>query len=122
MEMKDVARSGRVSADAPWECSALQRSAVQKVPPRLDPRAPIGIDRVSVSQNSRPMSSPLSIDPALFDPATIPAETRAVNEEIVRRLNAEPPGLTIQEVRARRIAGIGAFPAAMRRARTSWIV
>ena len=58
------------------------------------------------------MSSPLLIDPALFDPAAIPAETRAFNEEIVRRLNAEPTGLTIPEIRARRIAGIGAFPAA----------
>ena len=58
------------------------------------------------------MSSPLLIDPALFDPAAIPAETRAVNEEIVRRLNAEPAGLSIQEIRARRIAGIGAFPPA----------
>src|SRR5215212_10086583 len=60
----------------------------------------------------RLMSAPFSIDPAVFDPAAIPAETRAVNEEIVRRLNAEPAGLTIQEIRARRIAGIGAFPAA----------
>jgi len=58
------------------------------------------------------MSSPLLIDPALFDPAAISAETRAVNDEIVRRLNAEPPGMTIPEIRARRIAGIGAFPAA----------
>src|SRR5215212_5289510 len=60
----------------------------------------------------RLMSAPFSIDPAVFDPAEIPAETRAVNEEIVRRLNAEPAGLTIQEIRARRIAGIGAFPPA----------
>src|SRR3954471_13184214 len=58
------------------------------------------------------MSSPFLIDPTIFDPAAIPAETRAVNEEIVRRLSAEPPGLTIPEIRARRIAGIGAFPAA----------
>src|SRR2546423_15504158 len=61
---------------------------------------------------SRPIPPPLSLAPPPFNPPTIPAETRAVNEEIVRRLNAEPPGLTIQEIRARRIAGIGAFPAA----------
>src|SRR5437868_10536010 len=64
------------------------------------------------SQNSCLMSSPLLIDPALFDPSAISAETRAVNDEIVRRLNAEPTGLTIPEIRARRIAGIGAIPAA----------
>ncbi len=34
----------------------------------------------------------------------------AVNAEIIRRLNAEPEGLTIQEVRARRLQGLGAFP------------
>jgi acetyl esterase/lipase len=54
----------------------------------------------------------LLIDSALLDPAAIPAETRAINDEIVRRLNAEPEGLTIQEVRARRLQGIGAFPLA----------
>ncbi len=58
------------------------------------------------------MPSSLLIDPALFDPAAISAETLATNAEIVRRLNAEPAGLTIPEIRARRIAGIGAFPAA----------
>jgi len=58
------------------------------------------------------MRSPLLIDPAVFDPAAIPAETLATNAEIVNRLNAEPPGLTIPEIRARRIAGIGAFPPA----------
>ena len=56
------------------------------------------------------MPAALSIDPALFDPAAIPAETQRFNEEIVRRLNAEPEGLTIQEVRARRLQGLGAFP------------
>src|SRR5436305_7562826 len=79
---------------------------------RLDLRTAIGFDDAPASQNSSLMSSPLLIDPALFDAAAMPAETRAVNEEIVRRLNAEPAGLTIQEIRARRIAGIGAFPAA----------
>src|SRR3954447_3548683 len=63
------------------------------------------------------MSSLFSIDPAVFDSAAISAETRAVNEEIVRRLNAEPLGLTIQEIRARRIAGIGAFPPAPKSSR-----
>ena len=58
------------------------------------------------------MPSPLLIDPALLDPAAIPAETAAINAEIVRRLNAEPEGLSIQEVRARRLQGIGAFPLA----------
>jgi acetyl esterase len=50
------------------------------------------------------------IDPALLDPAAIPPETLAVNAEIIRRLNAEPEGLTVQEVRARRLQGLGAFP------------
>ena len=54
----------------------------------------------------------LTIDPALLDPAAIPADTAAINAEIIRRLDAEPTGLTVQEVRARRIQGIGAFPAA----------
>ena len=52
----------------------------------------------------------ITVDPAVFDPAAIPAETAAVNAEIIRRLNAEPEGLTIQEVRARRLQGLGAFP------------
>jgi acetyl esterase len=50
------------------------------------------------------------IDPALLDPKAIPAETAAINAEIVRRLNAEPEGLSIPEVRARRLQGLGAFP------------
>jgi acetyl esterase len=56
------------------------------------------------------MASPLLIDPALLDPAAIPNETAAINAEIVRRLNAEPEGLSIPEVRARRLQGLGAFP------------
>jgi acetyl esterase len=55
-------------------------------------------------------SSSLHIDPALFDPAAIPAETRALNTEIVARVNAEPTGLSIPEIRQRRIQGFGAFP------------
>ena len=53
---------------------------------------------------------PITVDPSVFDPAAIPAETAAINAEIIRRLNAEPEGLTIQEVRARRLQGLGAFP------------
>lgn len=56
------------------------------------------------------MSSPLLVDPALFDPAAVSDETRALNDDIVRRLNAEPIGLTIPQIRERRIQGIGAFP------------
>jgi acetyl esterase len=56
------------------------------------------------------MSSPIIIDPALFDPAAIPAETLTLNAEIIQRLNAEPTGLTIPQIRERRIQGLGAFP------------
>ena len=58
------------------------------------------------------MPSSIIIDPALFDPAAVSAETRNLNDEIVRRLNAEPTGLTIPQIRERRIQGIGAFPPA----------
>jgi acetyl esterase/lipase len=53
---------------------------------------------------------PIAVDPAVFDPSAIPAQTLALNAEIVARMNAEPVGLTIQEVRARRLQGLGAFP------------
>src|SRR4051794_41895633 len=56
------------------------------------------------------MASLLHIDPALFDPAAVPAETLALNKEIVARLEAEPFGLSIPHIRARRIQGLGAFP------------
>src|ERR1043165_6942216 len=56
------------------------------------------------------MSSSIAVDPAVFDPAAIPAETLTINQEIIARLGAEPTGLTIQEVRARRLQGFGAFP------------
>jgi acetyl esterase len=56
------------------------------------------------------MTSSLHIDPALFDPAAIPAETLALNKDIVARLDAEPVGLSIPQIRARRIQGFGAFP------------
>jgi acetyl esterase/lipase len=52
----------------------------------------------------------ITVDPAVFDPSTIPAETLALNKDIIARLDAEPVGLTIQEVRARRLQGLGAFP------------
>ena len=55
------------------------------------------------------MTSSLRIDPAPFDPAAIPAETLALNADIVARLNAEPAGLSIPEIRQRRIEGLGAF-------------
>jgi acetyl esterase/lipase len=55
-------------------------------------------------------SSSVHIDPAPFHPAAIPAETLALNTEIVARLNAEPTGLSIPEIRQRRIQGLGAFP------------
>ena len=67
------------------------------------------------------MTSPLSLDPALFDPAAIPAETKKLNDIIISRLNAEPAGLTIQEVRARRLQGIGAFPLAPKSPRAETI-
>jgi len=54
--------------------------------------------------------SALTIDPKLLDPAAIPAETKKLNDEIITRLNAEPVGLTIPEIRARRLQGVGAFP------------
>jgi acetyl esterase/lipase len=56
------------------------------------------------------MTPSLNVDPALFDPAAVPAETLALNAEIVARLNAEPTGLSIPEIRQRRIQGLGAFP------------
>src|ERR1043165_5224103 len=59
-------------------------------------------------QYDAPMS--LQVDPAPFDPAAIPPETRKLNQEIIARLNAEPVGLTIPEIRARRLQGLGAFP------------
>src|ERR1043166_5549296 len=58
----------------------------------------------------RPMPSPLLVDPALFDPAAVSDETRALNDDIARPLDAEPAGLTIPQIRERRIQGIGAFP------------
>lgn len=52
----------------------------------------------------------VTVDPALFAPSAIPAETRKLNADIIARMNAEPTGLTIQEIRARRLQGLGAFP------------
>jgi acetyl esterase/lipase len=70
---------------------------------------------------SMPSPSPLVVDPALFDPAAISAETLAVNADIVKRLNAEPPGMTIPQIRERRIQGIGAFPPAVKSPRAETI-
>ena len=58
------------------------------------------------------MPSSIVVDPAVFDPAAIPAETLALNKDIVARLEAEPTGLTIQEVRARAPAGARRISAA----------
>ncbi len=62
---------------------------------------------------------PITVDPALFDPSAIPAETLALNKHIVARLEAEPTGLTIQEIRARRLQGLGAFPLPPKSARAT---
>ena len=53
------------------------------------------------------------IDHALFDPATIDAETKALNAEIMaaHAAQADPWSLPIEEVRARRRAGTQASPA-----------
>ena len=72
-------------------------------------------------QPQRMRMSPLTIDPALLDPAAIPAETRKLNDDIVARLNAEPVGLTIPEIRARRLKGLGAFPLAPKSPRAETI-
>src|SRR5436853_7612167 len=63
-----------------------------------------------ILQPNSQLMSPLTIDPALLDPAAIPAETKTLNDGIVARLNAEPARLTIPEIRARRLQGLGAFP------------
>src|ERR1043166_7277366 len=54
--------------------------------------------------------TPITIDPALLAPAAIPPETQKLNDEIVARLNDEPVGLSIPQIRARRLQGLGAFP------------
>ena len=68
------------------------------------------------------MSSSIAVNPAVFDPSAIPAETLALNSEIVARLEAEPAGLTIQQVRARRLQGFGAFPQPPKSPRAETIV
>lgn len=65
---------------------------------------------------------PITVDPAVFEPSAIPAETLRLNNEIVARMNAEPEGLTIQEVRARRLQGLGAFPQPPKSPRATTIV
>lgn len=64
----------------------------------------------------------LLIDPALFDPARIDAETRALNADIVRKLGSlpDPWSMPAALIRERRARGLGPFPVAPRseRART----
>lgn len=56
---------------------------------------------------------PSVADAALFDPALVDAETRAINAAIVERINAvaDQWSLPPAQVRAARAAGEGAFPA-----------
>ncbi|WP_183754719.1 alpha/beta hydrolase fold domain-containing protein [Pseudochelatococcus contaminans] len=56
---------------------------------------------------------PFKLEPRLFDPALVDAETRSINAAIVERLNevADQWSLPPAEVRAARAAGLGAFPA-----------
>lgn len=64
----------------------------------------------------------LSIDPVVFRPDAVSAETRALNADIIQKLAAGPDPWTFTpaEIRARRAAGRGPFPLAPRsdRART----
>ena len=52
------------------------------------------------------------LDPTLFDPARIDAETARLNDEIVAKLNALPDAWSFQPavVRERRRQGLGPFP------------
>jgi acetyl esterase len=52
------------------------------------------------------------LDPALFDPAAVDAETRALNAEIVAKLKAlpDPWSFPVALVRERRRQGLGPFP------------
>lgn len=54
------------------------------------------------------------LDPALFDPASISGETRALNREIVERLSALPDqwDYPVEVIRRNRKAGKGPFPLA----------
>lgn len=62
------------------------------------------------------------VDPALFDPAAVDPETRALNEDILRKLSALPDQWSVPPavVRERRRQGLGPFPLAPKspRART----
>lgn len=57
--------------------------------------------------------NPSVLDASLFNPALIDAETRAINAEIVARINAAADQWSVppEKVRAARAAGLGAFPA-----------
>ncbi|MCC0015749.1 MAG: alpha/beta hydrolase [Rhodobiaceae bacterium] len=56
----------------------------------------------------------ISIDPAIFDPASISAETKAVNVGILKALASLPDQWTFppQVIRDRRAQGLGPFPVA----------
>ncbi|MEM6665886.1 MAG: alpha/beta hydrolase [Pseudomonadota bacterium] len=56
----------------------------------------------------------LSLDPALFDLASVDDETREINSAVIARLAAQPDqwSLMADEVRERRAKGLGAFPPA----------
>src|ERR1044072_3028635 len=65
--------------------------------------------------------SSILVDPAAFDPSAVPAETLALNKEIIARLAAAPTRLTIQQVPAPRRQGFGAFPQPPRSSRAETI-
>ena len=58
----------------------------------------------------------IALDPSLFDPATISAETRAINDGILEKLTAGPDQWSFppQVIRDRRRQGLGPFPLAPR--------
>lgn len=58
------------------------------------------------------MSAPLMIDPALFDPAAVDAETQALNAGIIAKLEGlpDPWAFPAAVIRDRRARGIGPFP------------
>ncbi len=59
------------------------------------------------------------LDPAAFDPASVDAETRALNAEIVAKLSElpDPWSVPLEVVRERRRQGLGPFPPMARSAR-----
>ena len=65
----------------------------------------------------------MKLDPALFAEASIPPETRSLNEGIVAAMSgmAEWWDVGAQKVRDARARGEGAFPAAAKSDRARWI-